>query len=182
MPKGTFMLLQMETIPSSSCMNNYIYIYSNSLSFYIYIITYSTSSLFEQHSDVDNFLISSFHFLWICTQKWDFWMTLSFYLVFNFWGVVTYCFPSLLHSWNTFLSWIPCYDCPLLFSHVTVPAFSVFITRALSQDLRFGIYTLHRFSSCLWLVIFLPRDLSTNYLLNHFQICFSRLLSSRLIS
>lgn len=64
----------------------YIYIVILSLSIYIYIITYSTSSLFEQHSDVDNFLISSFHFLWICTQKWDFWMTLSFYLVFNFGG------------------------------------------------------------------------------------------------
>ena len=82
----------MEAILSSSCMNNYIYIYiyiyvytySNYLHIYVYKITYSTSSLFEQHLDVDNLLISSFHFLWICIQKWDFWMTLSFYLVFKF--------------------------------------------------------------------------------------------------
>ena len=36
-----------------------IYIYINSLYIYVYKITYSTSSLFEQHLDVDNLLISS---------------------------------------------------------------------------------------------------------------------------
>ena len=134
------------------------------------------------HVGLDNFLISSFHFLWICTQKWDFWMTLSFYLVFNFLRWLHTVFhhfltPEILFFLEFHAMIVLCFS-----SHATVPAFSVFITRSLSQDLKFWHLYIHLLSSCLWLVIFLPRDLSTNYLLNHFQICFSRLLSSRLIS
>ena len=147
----------MEAILSSSCMNNYIYIYiyiyvytySNYLHIYVYKITYSTSSLFEQHLDVDNLLISSFHFLWICIQKWDFWMTLSFYLVFKFWGgYILFSITSSLLKYFSFLNsmlWLSCF----FFSHATVPSFSVYITRSLSQDLKFGICTLPLFSSCL---------------------------------